>query len=79
MFDIKRLAVAFLSSPEGQKMVMRFLASPEGQKQLQQFISSSEGKCLVIQVVNQTIGMLNLDENTKNTIISALDNVSDNS
>ena len=75
MFDIKSMATKFLSSPEGQKMIMEFLTSSEGQAQLKQFIGSPEGKGLVIQFVNQTIGMLNLDENTQKMITTALNTV----
>jgi hypothetical protein len=50
----------YIATPEGQEAVKKYLASPEGSTMLQNFVSSPEGKKVMLTMLPQILGGLNL-------------------
>ena len=66
------MAKKFLASPEGQKMIMNFLMSDEGKKTVMNILSDPKGKTAAISFIKQIIGGLDLPEEKKAIVQTAL-------
>jgi len=69
---IEEMAKKYLTSPEGQKMITDFLLSDDGKKMLGNIMQDPKGREAVLSAVKQILGTLNLPEDKKAIVQSAL-------
>lgn len=65
---------SYISTPEGQDAMRKFLASPEGIAMLKNFIGTAEGKKVLVSILPQVLGGLNLPPSVADAIKGALGN-----
>lgn len=73
MFGMEDMAKQFLSSPEGQKMIMDFISSPEGIKTIQKMVRSPEGKKAVGSLIKTALPAIELSNEEMSMITRLLD------
>ena len=62
----------FISTPEGQETIKKFLASPDGITMMKNFAATPEGQELMMTVLPQVLGNLNLPPGAADMIKGAL-------
>lgn len=73
MFGMENMAKQFLTSPEGQKMVIEFLTSPEGKNAIMNFVGTPEGKKAIGTLIKTAIPALGIGGEEAGTITGILD------
>jgi len=63
---------SFISTPEGQDTIKKFLASPDGITMMKNFAATPEGQELMMTVLPQVLGNLNLPPGAADMIKGAL-------
>lgn len=63
---------SFISTPEGQETIKKFLAFPDGLTIMKNFAATPEGQKLMITVLPQVFGNLNLPPGAADMIKGAL-------
>jgi hypothetical protein len=63
---------SFISTPEGQETVKKFLVSPDGITMMKNFAATPEGQKLMMTVLPQVLGNLNLPPGAADMIKGAL-------
>ena len=63
---------SFISMPEGQEPVKKFLSSPDGITMMKNFAATPEGQKLMMTVLPQVLGNLNLPPGAADMIKGAL-------
>lgn len=66
------LITEFLATPEGREIVRQYLSSPEGASMMDAFLTTPEGHQLAMSMVPQLLESLNLPIGTKEIILAAL-------
>lgn len=75
MFGMDQMAKQFLSTPEGQKMVVDFISSPEGVATLKKIIGTPEGKKAMVSLLKTALPVLGLSAEDLTTISRILNTV----
>jgi len=65
-------ASSFLSTPEGQDAVKKFLLSPDGISLLKNFASTPEGQKVIMGILPQMLGAMNLPPGVAEMIKGAI-------
>jgi hypothetical protein len=65
-------ASSFLETPEGQESVKKFLASPNGIELLKNFAMTPDGKKVIMGILPQVLGSMNLPPGVADMIKGAL-------
>ena len=63
---------SFISTPEGQETVKKFLSSPDGITMMKNFAATPDGQKLMMTVLPQVLGNLNLSPGAADMIKGAL-------
>ena len=69
---IEEMAKKFLTSPEGQKMIVDYLLSDDGKKMLGNIMQDPKGRETIISAIKQVLATLNLPEDKKAIVQNAL-------
>jgi hypothetical protein len=65
-------AGSFLATPEGQESVKKFLATPDGIELLKSFAANPEGQKVILGILPQILGGMNLPPGVADMIKGAL-------
>ena len=73
MFGMENMAKQFLSSPEGQKMIMDFISSPEGINTIKKMVGTPEGKTAIGTLVKTALPALGVGNEEMGMITGIVD------
>jgi hypothetical protein len=73
MFGMENMAKQFLSSPEGQKMIMDFISSPDGVNTIKKMVGTPEGKKAVGSLIKTALPALGISGEEMGMISGILD------
>ncbi len=65
-------AGSFLSTPEGQEAVKKYLLSPDGMSLLRNFASTPDGQKVIMSILPQVLGAMNLPPGVADMIKGAI-------
>ena len=73
MLGMENMAKQFLSSPEGQKMIMDFISSPDGINTLKKMVGTPEGKKAVGAIIKSALPAMGVGNEEMGMITGIID------
>jgi hypothetical protein len=70
---MQAMIAGYIASPKGQEALRNYIASAEGQKTLNSCLATPEGQQMARLLLKQTIGSLDLPEDIREQVRTALD------
>jgi hypothetical protein len=70
---MQAMIAGYIASPKGQEALRNYIASAEGQKTLNSCLATTEGKQMAKLLLKQTIDSLDLPEDVRDQVRTALE------